>query len=188
MPDNAFRIEVLQQGWLGDTAEAAADDLCSHGRLRITIGGQIVASGTEEFGISETALALLRTLERDHSAANPVAGSFPGEARLVYHGCGTMLMMGCPIGMDWQVEHLPGDRVRLSNVRRFDTTNDAEAVTFPGLEVEVDEVDYRRAVTRFAREAKQLFTGISKTPQEDWDRQQYEQFWQEFDRLLAKFG
>jgi hypothetical protein len=90
--------------------------------------------------------------------------------------------------MDWQVEHLAGGRARLSEVRRSDTTNEAEAVSFPGLAVEMDEMDYRRAVTRFAEQVRQLFAGIPKIFDEDGDRRQYEQFWQEFDRLLAEFG
>ena len=182
MGEGDFHIDILRQGWLGDEPNAAAVDLCSHGRMRIVIGGQVVTDGSEDYGVSETALALLRTLERDHSRGQPVA------ERLVFHGCGTMLMMGCPIGIDWSVQHLPGERVRISEVRRFDTTNDAKAVTFPELTVDLHESEYRRAVTRFATEAKRLFAGVSKSIEDKWDRQQYDQFWQEYDGLLERFG
>ena len=189
--DEQFTIEILEQGWAGDGAETAATDLCSHGKLRITIGGTVVADSTEEFGISETALALLRTLARNHSPTDPIAGWFegkPGAERLVFHGCGLILMMGCPIGMDWTVEHLPKDRVRLSNVRRWDNTSDTPTVSFHGLSVEIPESEYRKAVIRFATDAKRLFAGVKKTFYAEWDCQQYQKFWEEYDQALARFS
>lgn len=145
-----------------------------------------MSAGTEDYGISESALAMLRTLESDHSQEKPATDNWPSGSRLVFHGCGTILMMGCPIGMDWKVEHLSGDRVRLSDVRRFDTTSDTDVVTFPGLAVDIEKHEYREVVTHFAQEARQLFNGVTKRIPEDQDRQQYERFWTEYDALLAK--
>jgi hypothetical protein len=117
MASSDFQIEILEQDWLrGGEAE---DDLCSHGRIRLVIGGQVIATGElgpHEYGISESALALLRTLERDHSPKHPVA------ERLVFHGSGLILMMGCPIGIDWTVKHKRG-RIHISDVVRYDTTD-----------------------------------------------------------------
>ena len=50
----------------------------------------VVADGTEEVGISESALGLLRTLDSDRA-------SHEEDDRLIMHGCGAILMMGCPI-------------------------------------------------------------------------------------------
>lgn len=183
-----FVIKIVAQGWLGSEPDAARTDLCSHGKLHIIIGGHTIEDGSEDYGVSETALALLRTLERDHNPAQPVAESFQGAPRLVFHGCGTILMMGCPIGIDWTVEHKPGGWVRLSNVRKFDTTSETPTVTFPGLAAEVGGKRYRAEVTRFAQEVKLFFANQAKTIQDDWDRQQDEEYWQEFDRLLAQYG
>lgn len=97
-------------------------------------------------------------------------------------------MMGCPIGIDWSLEHLSGERVRIANIRRFDTTNESDAVTFGDLAVETDGTAYRHEVIRFARDAKRFFEMTTKVPSDDYDRQQYELFWQEFDMLLARFG
>ena len=108
--------------------------------------------------------------------------------RLVFHGCGLMLMSGCPIGINWEVRHLAGRRVRISDVCRFDTTSEAEVVAFPGLDIEISESEYRDVVVQFARQAKELFVGISKSMDCDWVQQQYEQFWQEYDSLLEKYG
>lgn len=135
--------------------------------------------GPNEYGISESALALLRTLERDHSPKEPVA------ERLIFHGCGTILMMGCPIGIDWRVEH-QGDRVLISDVVRYDTTNPNEGVRFVGLHVMVPLVQYQREVVAFARKAKEPFEGTQKRFYEEWEQDTYEEFWREYEILLAK--
>lgn len=176
MDSTNFQITILEHSWLpGSTAE---EDLCSHGRIGLFIGGQQITSGKEDLGVSESALALLRTLHHDHSAAKPVA------QMLIFHGCGTMLMMGCPIGVDWDVRHV-GDRVSLSKVVRFDGTGDADARRFPNLTVDLSETEYRDRVLAFAREAKEPFVGIAKTFADDFDRQQYDDFWREYDTLLG---
>ena len=54
-------------------------------------------------------------------------------------------MLSCPIGVDWSVTHL-GGRVRLHDVATFDSVDEAEAVRFPGLEVELAEDEYRSAI------------------------------------------
>jgi hypothetical protein len=46
-----FHIEIVTQGWLGpdgpdaEDSEAALNDLCSHGDIRLVIGAQTIASG-----------------------------------------------------------------------------------------------------------------------------------------------
>lgn len=95
----AFEILITRQGWLGEDDpnldyDPARIDLCSHGGgVRLTIDSRVISTGEhdDEYGISESALALLRTLESDHSPRRPVA------ERLVFHGCGLMLMTGCPV-------------------------------------------------------------------------------------------
>jgi len=61
-----FHIEIVKQGWI-TTDCAAAWDPCTHGDIRLTIDGQTVAAGDGqgEYGISEAALGLLRTLDSD---------------------------------------------------------------------------------------------------------------------------
>lgn len=132
--------------------------------------------GERDYTISTSALALLRTLESDRLPERPVA------ERLVLH-CGMLFMQSCPIGIDWRVSHR-GTRVRLSDVVRYDSTSESQAVHFPGLAVELDEDEYRRQVVAFAESAKQLFEGVDKEP--DIDRELYEEFWQEYDRRLGR--
>jgi hypothetical protein len=187
MTSAGFEIEITKQGWIDPELELdeAPADLCSHGDIRLEIGGLVIVSGKAEPGevadwwtISTSALALLRTLESDHSPRQPVAD------RLILH-CGMIEMMTCPIGVDWSVEHLDG-RVRLYDVVRYDTTNEAAAVRFPGLEAEVPEDEYRLEVVAFAEKAKQPFVGTEKTPGDDYEQELYEEFWREYDARLDR--
>jgi hypothetical protein len=101
-----FKIEIIEQGWLeGSLPE---EGLCSHGKIKLTIGGYSVPTGPEDYDISESALALLRTLDGDHTSDQPVA------ERLIYHGCGGILMTGCPVGINWTVRHQGGRFVFLT--------------------------------------------------------------------------
>jgi len=181
-----FEILITRQGWLGENDpdlgyDPAPVDLCSHGGIRLTIGGQVIALGEDddEYGISESALALLRTLQSDHSPERSVAD------RLIFHGCGNILMMGCPVGIDWSVSHVDG-QVRIDDVVRYDTVDESEAIRFPGVAAELSESEYRLRVVAFAEGAKELFEGIAKEFADDFEQQQYEEFWEEFDARLTR--
>src|SRR5688572_24933251 len=155
-----FAIEILEQGWL--RGSDAQHDLCSHGRLLLTIGGQSILDADAEYGVSETALALLRTLAQDHTSIDPVA------ERMVFHGCGAILMMGCPIGVDFSVRHLAGF-VTIADVVRHDTTSGAPNAVFPELSVVLSIADYQRAVLDFARKARDPFNSVVKVLDDEFD-------------------
>lgn len=171
-----FSVQILSQEWLGD--EPQQFDLCSHGQIRLMIGGELILDGRASFGLSESALALLRTLERDHNAEQPLA------EKLIFHGCGKVLMQGCPIGVDWEVLH-QGDQVVLRKIRRWDWPDENRPTLFPQLEITVPHAEYRQAILAFANEVRQFFKGEEKVFFDDQDRQSYLLFWQEFDRLIA---
>jgi hypothetical protein len=173
--DNAFSLKILNQHWLG--TEPAQFDLCSHGQLELTIGGQVILDGREEYGLSESALALLRTLKQEHSPKNHVA------EKLIFHGCGYVLMQGCPIGIDWTVQH-EGDEIILKDVVRWDTPDEHRPTRFVGLSVSLPLVEYRQVVLEFAQMVKQFFKGQEKEFFNEAERDEYEVFWQEFNRLI----
>jgi hypothetical protein len=183
---SAFEILITRQGWLGANDpdlgyDPAPVDLCSHGGIRLTIGGRLIAVGEDddEYGICESALALLRTVESDHSPKRPVA------ERLIFHGCGNILMMGCPVGIDWSISHVDG-QVRIADVVRYDTVDETEVVRFQGVTAELSEDEYRLRVVAFAEQAKALFDGITKEFADDLEQQQYEDFWEEFEARLRR--
>ena len=173
-----FEIQIVRQGWLDAGGSGPEFDLCSHGEIRLVIGGYSVAPGPvlEQYTISTSALALLRTLESNHAAGQ-------GE-QLILH-CGMLLMTSCPIGIDWSVTHL-GGRVRLHEVVRYDGLTDADAVCFGDLVVELAEDDYRRRIAAFAEEAKKPFLEVTKTPAADFDQQLYDGFWHEYETRLGR--
>jgi hypothetical protein len=175
-----FEIDITTQAWITSDANSVRSDLCSHGDIRLVIGGRVIApgDGSGDYTISTSALALLRTLEANHSPGHPVAD------RLILH-CGMIMMTSCPIGIDWSVAHV-GGQARLFDVVRYDNVNEREAVHFPGLTVELSEDDYRRQVVAFAEKAKQPFVGIEKVIEDDVDRELYDEFWQEYEERLSR--
>jgi hypothetical protein len=177
----AFEIEITRQGWIDPDLDDAPVDLCSHGDIRLEIGGGLIVPGTggHWYTISTSALALLRTLESDHSRKRPVAD------RLILC-CGMLMMLSCPIGVDWRVTHLGSGRVRLDEVVRCDTVDESDAIHFPGLVVELAEDEYARQIVGFAERAKEPFAGAEKTPPDEFEQELYEEFWREYDERLSR--
>lgn len=172
-----FVIEIVSQGWLGEQTadfDPSRADLCSHGDIRLVIGGRAISAGdgSAEYTISTSALALLRTLDCDHSPYAPVAD------RLILH-CGMLLMLSCPYGIDWTISHRDG-RVSLADVVKD------KSQTFPGLAVDLSETEYRRQIVAFAERAKEPFADVEKAIADEVDRADYEAFWHEYDELLNR--
>jgi hypothetical protein len=168
-----FEIELLEQHWLDD--DSCHRDKCSHGRLRISIAGCAVGDASEDnYGISTSALALLRTLESDHSRLHPIAD------RLVFHGCGAILLMCCPVGIDWSVRHESG-AVHLCNAVTYPTVREVDAVAHPEAVACVPLAEYRSAVLGLASAVDDFFRSEPPRDLEDpFDQQDYAQFWEEF--------
>jgi hypothetical protein len=76
--------------------------------------------------------------------------------------------------------------VRLHDVVRYDSVDETQATRFLGLEVELSEDDYRRQVVAFAEKARRLFEGVDKLFHDDSDRQEYDEFWREYDERLSR--
>jgi len=172
-----FEIAITRQGWIDGGPDSERADLCSHGDIRLVIGGRVVARGTgsREYTISTSALALLRTLESDHESGEPIQ-------QLILH-CGMLLMTSCPIGIDWSVRHTEG-RVELSNLLLCEEIGSVEE--FPGLAASVTEDRYRREVIAFAKKAKELFANAEKIFPDELERQLYDEFWREYDARLDR--
>jgi hypothetical protein len=177
MSTGSFEIEVTSQGWLGEPSadwEPAHDDLCSHGDIRLVISGRVIApgEGSGDYAIGTSALALLRTLESDHSPGLRVV-----PTALVMH-CGGLLMVSCPYGIDWAVLHR-GRRVLISDVVKD------ECEKLDGLSADLSEDEYRRQIIAFATTAKELFAASEKSL-DDSTRAEFEEFWREYDERLER--
>ncbi len=174
-----FEIKIISQGWLGQDSE---QDLCSHGEIYLQIGNKQISSDRQlgddwSYGISEAALGLLRTLKYRHAGVNRIA------SRLIPHGCGSILMMGCDIGIEFDVRHREGV-VYIDHVVRRDTNNPTEAVEFSDISVEIPWAVYAEMVVEFASQAKAYFMGIEKDISNEIIPGEYEAFWSEFDSIL----
>ncbi|PAE15869.1 hypothetical protein CHH91_11775 [Virgibacillus sp. 7505] len=174
-----FNMRIETQYWLSNEEE----DLCSHGELYLEVDGTVItqAGRGEEWGISESALALLRTLDADY-ISHPEC-----EEGLILHGCGTMLMSGCPISIHWSVQH-KGDEVFLSDFVKFTSTSLTEGkVVYQNVSVSVKKTLYKQKILQFAKQAKVLFeSSQEKKIDEEFDLEMYEDFWKEYNHLLQK--
>lgn len=174
---NGFLIKIENQRWLTNKEE----DLCSHGEIYLNINGIVITQSgiNEEWGISESALALLRTLDRDY-----ICDLDNGEG-LILHGCGAILMMGCPISIHWTVKHID-NQVILSNFVKVATTNPKTgSVYYTGCEIRLDSNEYKNQVLSYAIQAKDLFDNSSeKQITDEFDKKMYEDFWEEYNQLI----
>ncbi|PFK65076.1 hypothetical protein COJ21_24875 [Priestia megaterium] len=172
-------MKILKQHWIDE--QFKDEDLCSHGEIYLSVNGLIITQPrfNEEWGISESALALLRTLDKDY-ICDP-----DSEEGLVFHGCGAILMMGCPISIHWSVKHC-GDEVLLSDFVKFTTTNPQVGnMEYKEIKVKLSKEEYRDEIISFALQAKELFDNSSeKIISDDFDKDMYREFWNEYNYLL----
>jgi hypothetical protein len=178
------------------------------GRLRAVINGITVMDGqSDDTGVARSALALSRTLLRDHTHEDPVA------EQLVLHDCGfATTLMSCGIGANWWVRH-EGDVVRIEGVTRFDTTyghadeGDAgfsspdrgqmdrhmlsrphDGVSFPAASCGVPFETYADEVARLARSVLDFAAAADKQFLDDFDRSEWLGWQTEIRDNLAAFA
>ena len=177
MSSAGFELEIVSQGWLGEPSadwDPERDDLCSHGDLRLVIGGRVIAAGdgSGDYTISTSALALLRTLESDHGLrASRRADGARDALRQAPHD-------ELPVRDRLGGAHRDG-RVFLSDVVKNETER------LPGVAADLSEDEYRRAIVAFAEVAKEPFARIEKSLDES-TRAEYEAFWREYDERLDR--
>ncbi|PAD66222.1 hypothetical protein CHH83_25155 [Bacillus sp. 7586-K] len=176
-----FKLNIIKQHWL--CSDIPEEDLCSHGEIYLQVNDTIITqSGVgEEWGISESALALLRTSDNDY-VSDPV-----NKEGLILHGCGAILMTGCPISIHWTVKHCY-DQVFLSDFVKVTTTNqESGRIYYPGLKVKLSKTEYKDQVVQFAIQAKNFYnTSKEKRIFDDFDRKMYDDFWREYNALLGR--
>lgn len=172
-----FEIEITDQHWLGEPHEQSHDG-CSHGGIRAAIAGSVVTSDDTDYGISQSALSLLRTLEHDHRRVEPVS---PGY--LLCHACGYPDIFGCGnFGTDWVVRH-NGASVLLSEPSHFDSES---GETKFDVQAAVPIVDYRGQVLAFAEVPRAFYMTAGPRQLERWEQESHHKFWTEFDSRLGR--
>nr|WP_294861968.1 hypothetical protein [uncultured Fluviicola sp.] len=172
-----FDIKILRQHWIKDDGNDDKYDLCSHGEIYIRIGDEILSNKeTGSWALSATGLYLLRTLENDYqidqfgSQFVPCCGHFliPDE-----NGLNHVVIIGCPTGLDWNIEHL------------------ADSVIFrsqKGAEGKLSLEEYKTLVLNLISEIE-LFYGDpteKHLPEEQFELDGFNQFWAEWNELKNK--
>jgi hypothetical protein len=174
-----FEIKIVNQHWIGLPRE----DLCSHGEINLKVNETVITqSGKGEvWGISESALSLLRTIEKEY-LSDPINGE-----GLILHGCGLLLMVSCPISIHWTVKHI-GNQVELSDFVKVETTNpETGSIYYPELIVTLNHDEYKDSILYFASQAKNFFEeSETKIIADDYDNEMYQEFWDEFNRRLME--
>ena len=148
-----FTIKAENLRWI-DESQDDPDDLCVHGDAEVHIGGY--SAEYEKANVSAAALMLLRMLEEDHTLKDTVQ-LIPccGHTWYAKENGERCVMIGCPNGVDWTIQH-DGDDV---------------IMTVPGHEddpVRVPLAEYREEVFRFADQIEAYYHSCSpKTEPED---------------------
>jgi hypothetical protein len=185
-----FGLDLIEQHWCEPSPEM---DPSQGGRLRVVINGTTVMDGeSDDTGVARSALALSRTLLRDHTREDPVA------EQLVLHDCGfATRLMSCGIGANWWVRR-EGNVVRIEGVKRFDTTyghadegdvgfstpdhgemdrhmlsRPHDGVSFPAASCVVPFESYADEVARLARSVLDFAAAADKQFVDDFDRSEW---------------
>jgi hypothetical protein len=175
---NQFSIQILEMSWLGEYN--FENDLCAHGKVKVIIGDEIIAGNdiTEDFTISSTALFLLRTLERNHTKENNEEEFLLPHCGHTFYYFGVMkevLVMGCNIGIDWEVIHENG-KVILK--------------TESGNKTTIDFNIYKSIVLNFVDKVNEFYleSDTKILPEDNYDRNGYLEFWNEWRTRRQKWN
>ncbi len=183
-----FRITILRQGWMGEPEEWFRDT-CSGGALRVTINGVVVADH-DDYGIVQSALGLLRTVDRDHHPADRAVHGY-----LLCHHCGFPYFACSNFGTTWTVRH-DGPSVVIGGVSHhgvLDVPKNRDSVAvdldFPAASTRLPIEQYRAEIVAFATAARDFYFADGPKVLDDPDeREMHDQFWAEYDGLLARHG
>lgn len=173
-----FEIKIIRQHWIHDDGKADKEDLCSHGEIYIRIGAEVLS--TEESGswtLSATGLYLLRSLTQDcefdqfSNQLVPCCGHFliPNE-----RGENYVVISGCPRGIDWRIKHKDEEVI-------FESKK--------GTKGKMSFEEYRKRIIDLTNEIE-IFYGNPKdkiVPEDEFDKNGFNQFWAEWKELKNKW-
>lgn len=169
-----FEIEILDLHWIDN--EDNPNDLCAHGHVFVKIGNEVIADkDSPAFTVSSTALYLMRTIQENYKKDDYASQLLPC--------CGHFFMadsddhvsiIGCGSGIDWEILHVPNNKVK--------------HISESGQEITIDKEEYKKKVFDFADEVEQFYKISSSKviPEDDFDKNGYLTFWKEWKILRAQ--
>jgi len=165
-----FTITADNFCWITGAADDP-EDLCLHGDVTVTIGDRMLTSpGT----VSATALYLLKSLTEDHFPDRHELQMIPccGHFLVANADLTEVTIIGCDTGLDWAIRH----------------ENDSVHLTAPdGTETVVTLDEYRAEVFGFVDAVEQYYRICTpkRIPTDEFDRNGYTAFWNEWHRRRA---
>ena len=168
--EQPFELRLLSLQWLEGMPEE--EDWCAHGQVAVRLGHRVLSGETDTWTVSAAALFLLRTLAADHTAEHPVGDQLLpccGFTMWPETTSDSVLVLGCPNGVDWWVEHR-GQQVQL-------TASGGETVL-----LSFDA--YRAQVLAFADEIEAFYqrSAPKEVPADAQDEEGHELFWLKWHR------
>jgi hypothetical protein len=177
MKENKFSIEINEIHWISN--EDIKTDLCAHGNIKVIIGDELIAGikEDEDWTISATALFLLRTLERNHTKENQVGEHLIpccGHFLIFTDDMEELYIGGCQNGIDWEVTH--EDKIVKLKTKSEKTTS-------------IDFEYYKSEILNFVDKVEQFYieSGEKTIPEDDFDRNAYLEFWNEWKTKRQKW-
>lgn len=179
MKDKPFQIELLDIHWLEDTPEEI--DLCAHGQVKVKVGEEVIVGRRENenhWTLSAMAMHLLRTLEKNHEE-NDLVGEhlIPCCGHHIDHFNDELdvHIPGCFTGVNYWVKH---------------QNKEVKLETKKGNQVIIPIEEYKSEVLAFVDKVEDFYKRgkPKKLPDDDYDRNGYEKFWQEWKRRKQKLN
>ena len=178
MNQTGFEIKIIRQHWINDDGKDDKEDLCSHGEVYIRIGKEELSTKSSgSWTLSVAGLYLLRSLEQDckldqfSNQLIPCCGHFmiPNEGGENY-----VTITGCPNGVDWKIKHTNEEVI-------FESVN--------GTTGKLAFKDYKDIVIGFTNEIERFYGNPKDkiVPEEEFDKNGFNQFWAEWEELKNKW-
>ena len=174
--NNTFSINVSNLHWKTPIDEFPWEsthidnpyDICLHGDVIVTIGGEVLK---ERLALNAASLYLLRTLTEDHiidiENPDPIMPCC-GHSLHAMEGVDDVVIIGCPNGLDFSVER-ENNKVRI-------TTESRKSIL-------ILFEEYKKVVYHFVDEVKLAYEHSSpKIIEDEYSNKGYELFWKEWSR------
>ena len=162
-----FEITASNLHWIDGSDPA--EDLCLHGKVTAIIGDEVLQY--DDATVSSSALYLLKSIKEDHKIYEsnqmiPCCGFF----MIANESLSRVDICGCPNGIDWSVLHEKDNVILL---------------TESGKRSVISIEEYRKNVFMFADLIESFYKSSEdkKLPEDEFDRNGYIAFWNEWKTL-----
>ena len=184
MDRHGFSIELRKIHWLKNDGNDDQDDRCAHGKVKVTIGNEIVADNADDsndwWSLTAMALHLLRTLDMNHTSEAPVGGCLvPGEGHHIDHLENDPMVhieTAYPMveGKNWWVIH------QAPNVKLVSESANETIIPFE---------NYRNEVLNFVDQVEHFYKKSKPKllPEDDYDKKGYLKLWNEWNSRRRKW-